>query len=466
MRREQEFYHGGLLSCGQPGVSRRKDDFPINNSVFLRVLRGFFICYLLFLFSSCENPLVIKVVGLKTITFETNGGSHIENQRIFKDQPVKRPLDPLRSGYIFNAWFRDNGTFLEEWDFDVFPTGDITLFAKWDPEEPVIEIFTVTFNKNGGDTEANPRNRDVESGLPVTPPTPPVKEYFVFAGWYREVECINEWNFAADTVTANITLYAKWEHEFYTKIAAYGTATSNVTITVTSNITLDKPVTIPYNNNNITLTITSDSTTRTLFRGFNGTSATTGLFTVGNDAKLILRNIIIDGNKATYAHNGASLVVNTGTFTMENGAVLQNNSNTSNMGGGVYMIGGSATLIMSGGKILGNSASSGGGVSVGNGTLIMNNGEISGNSASSGGGVSMDRNGTFRIVTGTVYGSDADESLANNASIGAALYNNNGTAQNGTFNVPSDINSTWIPRGADLTTTGDTIRVLNGNIVP
>ena len=32
----------------------------------------------------------------------------------------------------------------------------------------------------------------------------------MFGGWYKEAECQNKWDFAKDTVTGNITLYAKW----------------------------------------------------------------------------------------------------------------------------------------------------------------------------------------------------------------------------------------------------------------
>ena len=34
-----------------------------------------------------------------------------------------------------------------------------------------------------------------------------------FAGWFKEADCINKWNNDTDTVTADITLYAKWTPE-------------------------------------------------------------------------------------------------------------------------------------------------------------------------------------------------------------------------------------------------------------
>jgi uncharacterized repeat protein (TIGR02543 family) len=169
-----------------------------------------FICYFLFTILSCENPFIIAIVEPKTVSFESNGGSSVESQTVYKGQQIKRPSDPSRSGYTFDAWYSDNGTFLQEWDFSVIPTGDITLYAKWNPDSGA---FTITFDKNGGDIDANPASITVNEGSLITAPEPPARADFNFAGWYTEAECINIWDFDTDTVTANITLYAKWEFD-------------------------------------------------------------------------------------------------------------------------------------------------------------------------------------------------------------------------------------------------------------
>jgi hypothetical protein len=79
----------------------------------------------------------------------------------------------------------------------------------------------------------------------------------------------------------------------------------------------------------------------------------------------------------------------------------------------------------------------------------------------SGGWVYLD-SGTFRLVTGTIYGSnEADTSLKNTATDGAALFKGtNGTAQRGTF---SGTGGAWVSSG-DLATTNDTIRVVEGEL--
>ncbi|MCC3404000.1 InlB B-repeat-containing protein, partial [Eubacterium callanderi] len=51
---------------------------------------------------------------------------------------------------------------------------------------------------------------NVASGARITEPEEPTWEGQIFGGWYKEAETITPWDFAADTVTGNVTLYAKW----------------------------------------------------------------------------------------------------------------------------------------------------------------------------------------------------------------------------------------------------------------
>lgn len=68
--------------------------------------------------------------------------------------------------------------------------------------------FTVTFESNGG--SAVQAIEDVVNASMIDEPTAPTKTDFDFAGWFKESALTNAWNFEADKVTSNITLYAKW----------------------------------------------------------------------------------------------------------------------------------------------------------------------------------------------------------------------------------------------------------------
>ncbi|MDR2670752.1 MAG: InlB B-repeat-containing protein, partial [Oscillospiraceae bacterium] len=74
---------------------------------------------------------------------------------------------------------------------------------------PPPPTYTVTFDVQGG-TDVPPLT-GVERGATISAPSPaPTKTGSTFAGWYKEAALTNPWNFASDTVTADVTLFAKW----------------------------------------------------------------------------------------------------------------------------------------------------------------------------------------------------------------------------------------------------------------
>ena len=78
----------------------------------------------------------------------------------------------------------------------------------WQPKKqglvPVTEVYTVTFDSNGG-TPVPPK-KEVEYGLTATEPAAPEKTGYTFDGWYLGDE---KYDFSA-AVKQNITLKAKW----------------------------------------------------------------------------------------------------------------------------------------------------------------------------------------------------------------------------------------------------------------
>jgi uncharacterized repeat protein (TIGR02543 family) len=72
--------------------------------------------------------------------------------------------------------------------------------------------YTVAFDARGG--LPAPAAQTIDSGGTVTAPAAPTKNDYDFDGWYKEQACTTAWIFASDTVTANITLYAKWSSQY------------------------------------------------------------------------------------------------------------------------------------------------------------------------------------------------------------------------------------------------------------
>jgi uncharacterized repeat protein (TIGR02543 family) len=84
-----------------------------------------------------------------TVTFESNGGSSASPvTNVNNGDTISRPApDPVKTGYTFEGWYRDNNTFTQLWDFNSDTvTGNITLYAKWTPI-----TYTVHYDKNAGD---------------------------------------------------------------------------------------------------------------------------------------------------------------------------------------------------------------------------------------------------------------------------------------------------------------------------
>lgn len=66
---------------------------------------------------------------------------------------------------------------------------------------------TVRFMSSGGSEIAD---QIVQYGEKITCPEPPVREGFLFEGWYEDINLTDKWDFSNDIVQNNMTLYAKW----------------------------------------------------------------------------------------------------------------------------------------------------------------------------------------------------------------------------------------------------------------
>lgn len=67
--------------------------------------------------------------------------------------------------------------------------------------------YTVTFDSNGGtDVPA----QELMYGDYVAEPEPPTREGYTFAGWFKDENCLYEWNMEQYQVAEPMTLYALW----------------------------------------------------------------------------------------------------------------------------------------------------------------------------------------------------------------------------------------------------------------
>jgi uncharacterized repeat protein (TIGR02543 family) len=74
-----------------------------------------------------------------TVNFNSNGGTAVTGQTIIQDvvdvasdgKTATAPEPPERTGYSFDGWYLDDGTFLNQYDFSGPVRNDELLYARW-----------------------------------------------------------------------------------------------------------------------------------------------------------------------------------------------------------------------------------------------------------------------------------------------------------------------------------------------
>ena len=105
---------------------------------------------------------------LITISFDTDGGSKIEDIVLIKGEPLKLPDNPIKDGYIFKNWVSKDEIEIPVYD-DALLSEDIVLKAIWEKEEKKKEQTTTT-NKN--DKTPQTPSQGNQNEQPTTTPTP------------------------------------------------------------------------------------------------------------------------------------------------------------------------------------------------------------------------------------------------------------------------------------------------------
>jgi uncharacterized repeat protein (TIGR02543 family) len=147
----------------------------------------------------------------------TEAGSeeaHPQNKAVIPpDTTIDRlPSEPIRIGYDFTGWKDENNV-----DFTAATTvtADITVYAQWDPYKCI-----VSFDKNGGDTEASPPTKTVTypaTTVDALPTTSPTREGYNFIGWRDGSGAVFTENTPVGILyNKAITVYAQWAEKTYT----------------------------------------------------------------------------------------------------------------------------------------------------------------------------------------------------------------------------------------------------------
>ncbi|MBE7049364.1 MAG: hypothetical protein E7394_01160 [Ruminococcaceae bacterium] len=189
-----------------------------------------------------ETPVALP--GVYIITFNSNGGSDIEAATVNEGEKLSKPDNPTKSRYIFAGWYEDD-TLTSKYNFDNAVTSDFTLYAKWQKKSSGsgggggVTRYTVNFETDGG---TKIPLSSVTRNAKLIKPEDPVKDGYIFDGWYTEKDFENLYDFQSK-VTENLTLYAKWRKTAVTDILntsehfAYVKGYSDNTVRPENNIT-------------------------------------------------------------------------------------------------------------------------------------------------------------------------------------------------------------------------------------
>lgn len=140
------------------------------------------------------------------VFFETNGGVKIEKQTVDYNSKLEKP-SVSKAGHTLIGWYKDPD-FTQAYDFNAENvTGSFTLYAKWS-----VDRYDVFFETNGGvavEKQTVEYNSLLEN--PIT-----TKAGYEFAGWYKDPDFGQVFDFKANKVTGSFTLYAKWSKNLIT----------------------------------------------------------------------------------------------------------------------------------------------------------------------------------------------------------------------------------------------------------
>jgi uncharacterized repeat protein (TIGR02543 family) len=163
------------------------------------------------------NTAVTIHVALKTstasytVTFVSNGSTYT-TVSASSGSMISAPAEPARTGYTFGGWYTEESC-TNAVTFPYAVAGDVTLYARWTPN------FTVTFISEGGTYTTI----TALSGSTINAPLP-TRSGYIFDCWCSDAALTTAVSFPY-TVTADVTLYARWKTFDFTYTISGSTAT-------------------------------------------------------------------------------------------------------------------------------------------------------------------------------------------------------------------------------------------------
>ena len=186
---------------------------------------------------SISKQITLYVTNTYNVTFNTRvSGLNVDPiYGVFEGFTIEEPMIS-REGYILEGWYIDAAN-SQKFDFvNDSVMSHMTLYAKWIEIKPV-----VTFDTGNGsaiDSQTIAYNSSVKK------PKNPTLSGYNFDGWFTDEECTKQFDFS-ETITSDITLYAKWAKIEYTVtfVTNGGTQIASINTSITEGYKITEPTT-------------------------------------------------------------------------------------------------------------------------------------------------------------------------------------------------------------------------------
>ncbi len=121
-------------------------------------------------------------INTYTVSFDSVGGSSVDEKTVDYNTPVTKPEDPTKTGYTFGGWYTDEAC-TNAYDFTMPVAGDMILFAKWNEiakpsgtsqptETPVVTVIpTSQPTETQPGVTSEPTKTPVVTVIPTSQPT-------------------------------------------------------------------------------------------------------------------------------------------------------------------------------------------------------------------------------------------------------------------------------------------------------
>ncbi len=243
--------------------------------------------------------------NIYTVSFESNGGSEVDDLPVVYGHSATEPEMPTRAGHTFEGWYSDE-SLQTPYVFETpIGAGDLTLYASW-----TINSYRVSFESNGGSAV---EELSVVFGQAAAEPIEPEKTGHTFEGWYSDETLLTPYVFGTPIGASDIALYAKWSINSYT-IAYDGNGSTGGSAPAGSTHEYASAITVEDNVGSLEKKGHTFAGWNTAADGSGNPYAAGELLTIGTEGITLYAQWTVNSYPVSYQGNG-----NTGGIVPESG---------------------------------------------------------------------------------------------------------------------------------------------------